>query len=284
MKICKTVLARCSLEAEFNDFLGEEVIQALVQLSHDAVRLCFLWRRAARGLPLKETNRAQLFDDEFTLKGLTKQIPNIHPRVDLGMLETYVWPSGFRPLGFWPEFGVMFQSFVLHGRQLGQRGRFCILWSRGRGEVFVVRWCSVQLWRRRKRRVLDVDRYLFQSFVEVKLQLWQAKTEGSKASWEFQKDKSRSNKSNTTAAGPHAKMLCYILSHDTGYTRHETTRRQIVNLWKYSSNLCPSSLLPGWFWSASLMFDTPGLKPYKELYYILFWRVSTCLDVSLISD
>lgn len=180
MKICKTVLARCSLEAEFNDFLGEEVIQALVQLSHDAVRLCFLWRRAARGLPLKETNRAQLFDDEFTLKGLTKQIPNIHPRVDLGMLETYVWPSGFRPLGFWPEFGVMFQSFVLHGRQLGQRGRFCVLWSRGRGEVFVVRWCSVQLWRRRKRRVLDVDRYLFQSFVEVKLQLWQAKTEGQK--------------------------------------------------------------------------------------------------------
>lgn len=72
-------MARCSLEAEFNDFLGEEVIQALVQLSHDAVRLRFLWRRAARGLPLKETNRDQLFDDEFTLKALTKQIPNIHP-------------------------------------------------------------------------------------------------------------------------------------------------------------------------------------------------------------
>lgn len=31
-----------SLEAEFNDFLGEEVIQALVQLSHDAVLLCLM--------------------------------------------------------------------------------------------------------------------------------------------------------------------------------------------------------------------------------------------------
>lgn len=152
----------------------------------------------------------QLFDDEFTLKAQNKSQTSI-PAVDLGMLETYVWPSGFRPLGFWPGFGVMFQSFVLHGRQLGQRGRFCVLWSRGRGEVFIVRWRSVQLWRRRKRRVLDVDRYLFQSFVEVKLQLWQTKAEGSKASWEFQKDKSRSNKSNSTAAGPHAKMLCYIL-------------------------------------------------------------------------
>lgn len=34
--------ARPSLEAAFNDFLGEEVFQTLVQLSHDAVLLGLL--------------------------------------------------------------------------------------------------------------------------------------------------------------------------------------------------------------------------------------------------
>ena len=48
-----TLGGKRSLEAEFDDFLGEEVVQALVQLSHDAVLLPVLWRRAAGGLPLK---------------------------------------------------------------------------------------------------------------------------------------------------------------------------------------------------------------------------------------
>ena len=43
-----------SLEAKFNDFLGEELLQTLVQLSHDGVLLRLLWRRAARGLPLRD--------------------------------------------------------------------------------------------------------------------------------------------------------------------------------------------------------------------------------------
>lgn len=33
--------SKLSLQADFNDFLVEEVVQAFVQLSHDAVVLCF---------------------------------------------------------------------------------------------------------------------------------------------------------------------------------------------------------------------------------------------------
>lgn len=43
---------RLLLEAEFDDFLAEEIIQALIQLPHDAVLLCLLCCGAAGSLPL----------------------------------------------------------------------------------------------------------------------------------------------------------------------------------------------------------------------------------------
>jgi len=51
--------ASLSPEAELYDVLGEEVIQALVQLSHDAVLLGLRRRGAAGGSPLKRRDSVQ---------------------------------------------------------------------------------------------------------------------------------------------------------------------------------------------------------------------------------
>lgn len=96
-------------------------------------------------------------------------------------METYRYSAGFCPLlRFWAEFGAMLQRCMLHRWQLAKTDRLWIQWSRGRGEVSIVGRHSVQwLWRRGrgKRGVLNMDRNLLQSLVQVKLHLcWAATT------------------------------------------------------------------------------------------------------------
>lgn len=51
------LMSQLSLEAELNDFLGEEVFQAFIQLPHDAVLLCFVRHTATTRLSLETEPR-----------------------------------------------------------------------------------------------------------------------------------------------------------------------------------------------------------------------------------
>lgn len=74
---CPLQFERFSLEAESDDFLIEEVIQALVQLSHDAVLLCVLHCRATSGRSLKKgSSRTGGRQTSFLVSRLDKRDSN----------------------------------------------------------------------------------------------------------------------------------------------------------------------------------------------------------------